>query len=341
MAKVCLLFLLLAELCLPGYAQKKTISVLGSSTAAGWGLPDVNGDRVFDADDDQHNDDPVNSWPNRLRRYYDNLGLLNGWHNFAVYGQDIYFGLSASWYDANPDAHGVRGPWDYENNPSSVDNALNANSDIIIINYPSNNYDFFSREETMNVIRELYKEATANGHTVAYLTTTQPRTSDNWNPANSSDWKTNRLKLKEIRDSIVAQFPNNYIDFWTPLVDNVPESDPNYLGIKPQYAQDDESNPGQLSGTHVNEAGTLLLFNAVVAKNIIPIAPLPLKVGSLHVKRIDDTHISVTFTILDGNTEKEFFIWVKDKAGNTKSVKVIIPDSSKTSQTITETIQIY
>ncbi|HEY4335970.1 MAG TPA: SGNH/GDSL hydrolase family protein [Puia sp.] len=341
MAKVCLLFLLLAGLCLPGYAQKKTISILGSSTAAGFGLPDANGDRVYDTDDNLSDDLPVNSWANRLRRYYDNLGLLNGLYNFAIYGKDTYWGLSASFYAANPDYVGLRGPYDPNNNPASIDNALNVNSDIVIINFPSNNYDFFTLTETMSVTRELYKESTANGHTIAYITTTQPRTSDNWNPANSSDWLENRKRLKEIRDSIVAEYPNNYIDFWTPLVDNVPETDPNYLGIKPEYAQTNEFDNNQLDGTHVNEAGHLLLYNAVLAKNIVPIAPLPLKVGSLHVKRVDDTHITVTFTILDGNTEKEFFIWVKDKAGNTKSVKVIIPDASKSSQTITETIQIY
>ena len=77
-----------------------------------------------------------------------------------------------------------------------------------------------------------------------------------------------------------------------------------------------------------------------MARNIIPIGSLPLKVGSLQVKRIDATHISVTFTVYSENTAKEFFIQVKDPAGNTKVVKVIIPDKTKTTQTISETIEV-
>lgn len=41
-----LAFLLLAGLCLPGYTQKKTISVIGGSTAAGYGLPDADGHTI-------------------------------------------------------------------------------------------------------------------------------------------------------------------------------------------------------------------------------------------------------------------------------------------------------
>jgi|GEM_PF-1883944 len=342
MAKVCLLFLLLAGLSLPGYTQK-TIAVIGSSTAAGYGLPDADNNRVWDDQDNLHNDDPVNSWPNRLRRYYDNLHLLNGLYNFAIYGEDVYHGLTQAYFDANPGLSATRGPNDNNNN---IDKALSVSPDIIIINFPSNNYDFFVIDETMNALHEIYNEATADGHTVAYITTTQPRTSDGWNPIKDGQpnpfWKENREKLKAIRDRIVAEFPNNYIDFYTPLVDaSATETDANYLGIKPEYAQTNHDDPSKLDGTHINEAGTLQLLNAVLARNIIPIAPLPLKVGSLHVKRVDDTHINVTFTVLEGNTEKEFFIWVKDKAGNTKSVRVVIPDKTKASQDISETIQIY
>jgi lysophospholipase L1-like esterase len=344
MAKVCLLFLLLAGLSLPGYTQK-TIAVIGSSTAAGYGLYDASNNRIVDKDDNHDNDLPVNSWPNRLRRYYAGLGVLNGLHNFAIYGEDIYRGMTQAYFLAHPGLSDTRGPWDSENN---IDKALGVSPDIIIINFPSNNYDFFVIDETMAALHEIYNEATADGQTVAYITTTQPRTSDGWNPIDPNTgnpnpyWKENREKLKAIRDRIVAEFPNNYIDFYTPLVDaTATETDPNYLGIKPEYAQTNVEDPSQLDGTHINDAGTLQLFNAVLAKNIIPIAPLPLKVGSLHVKRVDDTHINVTFTVLEGNTEKEFFIWVKDKAGNTKSVRVIIPDKTKASQDVSETIQIY
>jgi hypothetical protein len=321
--------------------------VIGSSTAAGYGLPDASGNPVLNTTSNANDDDAVNSWANRLRRYYTNLGVLNGLHNFAIYGEDVYRGMTKAYFDANPGLDQVRGPYDPNNN---IDKALSVSPDIIIINFPSNNYDFFVIDETMAALHEIYNEATADGHTIAYIATSQPRTSDGWNPypdgvTFNPDWKTNREKLKAIRDRIVTEFPNNYIDFYTPLVDaSASATDPNYLGIKPEFARVDGTNPDGspvLDGTHINETGHLQLFNAVVAKNLIPIAPLPLKIGSLHVKRVDDTHITVTFTVLDGNTEKEFFIWVKDKAGNTKSVRVIIPDKTKTSQDISETIQIY
>ncbi len=48
-----------------------------------------------------------------------------------------------------------------------------------------------------------------------------------------------------------------------------------------------------------------------------------------------------TYFLIPEELASVFFIWVKDKAGKTKSVKVIIPDATKSSQTITETIQIY
>jgi hypothetical protein len=171
-----------------------------------------------------------------------------------------------------------------------------------------------------------------SSHTICYICTTQPRTSEGFADL------TARQKLKTLRDRITTEFPGRSIDFYSPVVDDALESSPgvanqNYLGIKPEYAQGD--------GTHLNEAGHLVLFNQALAANIVPIANLPLSIGHIAVKRIDDTHITVSFTVYPNNTEKQFFIQVKDKAGNTKSVRVIIPDKTKNSQTVSETIQIF
>jgi len=331
MAKVCLLLLLLAGLSMPGYTQNndKVIAVLGSSTAAGFGLPTSYG-TMQNTWDYQNDDDPPNSWANRLRTYYQNLHILDALHNYAVGGKAVNVAM--------PDG----------DQALNITVAMFANPDVVIVNFPSNGYDTMSVASAMYYFRTIYATATANGTTTCYICTTQPRTSDHWSddPVQNEgqDWLANRLRLKTIKDSIIAEFPNNYIDFYTPALDAAaPSGSSNYLGIKAEYAQVEDNGDGttSLSGTHLNEDGHLLLFNQVLAKNILPIGSLPLKVGSLHVKRIDDTHITVTFTILDGNTEKEFFIWVKDKAGNTKSVRVVIPDKTKTSQTVTETIQIY
>jgi len=324
MAKKCFTFLLLAGLCLSVNAQKKTIAVIGSSTAAGYGLPDVNGNPMQNAWSNENNDDPVNSWANRLRRYYNNLNLLNELDNFAIYGEDIYQAQEAGYV---PGISGRPLP-DPDNNTTK---ALSVNPDIVLINFPSNNYDTYGIHEVMSRFRDLYGQITANGHTACYICTTQPRTSVEYDIPN-------RMKLKELRDSILAEYPANSIDFYSSIVDSAIESSPgvpndNYLGILPQFGQGD--------GIHLNEAGHAMLYNAVLARNMIPIASLPLAVKNITIKRLDQQHISVTFTVLDANTEKEFFIWIKDKTGNTKSVRVVIPDKTKNTQTITETIQIY
>jgi len=324
MAKKCFTFLLLAGLCLSVHAQKKTIAVIGSSTAAGYGLPDADGNPMQTIDDNVDDDKPVNSWVNRLRRYYNNLNLLNELDNFAIWGEDIY--------QAMPDDYDHPGDRNSPDPRNNVTKALSVSPDIVLVNFPSNNYDFFDIEETMARFHDLYNAVTADGHTVCYICTTQPRTSEGFDPMEA------RLKLKTLKERIVAEFPGRYIDFYTDVVDLQEESspgvpNPNYLGIRAEYSQGD--------GTHLNEAGHAVLFNAVLAKNIVPIASLPLAVKNITIKRIDQQHISVTFTVLDANTEKEFFIWIKDKAGNTKSVRVVIPDKTKNTETITETIQIY
>ncbi|HXB05580.1 MAG TPA: SGNH/GDSL hydrolase family protein, partial [Puia sp.] len=211
--------------------------MIGSSTAAGYGLPEADGSIMLTTNSNIDDDKPVNSWANRLRRYYNNLGLLHELDNFAIYGEDLY----------QAQADGFNPPsgqnWPDQNN--NITRALSVNPDIILINFPSNGYDVLDAQTVMDLLHSLYQQAIANGHTVCYVCTTQPRTSDGFVPIDA------RMELKTLRDRIVAEFPANYIDFYTPVVDAAPESspgvpNPNYLGILPQYAQGD--------GTHLNEA---------------------------------------------------------------------------------------
>lgn len=331
MAKVCLLTLLLAGLCLSLDAQQKTISVIGSSTAAGYGLLDADGNQVLTTDGSE-NDKPVDSWVNRLRRYYTTLNLLHELDNFAIWGEDLYQAMPDGY--TPPDGRNGQDP------TNNISHALSVNPDIILINFPTNGYDVQDLEEIMARLHDLYSAAIANGHTICYICTTQPRTSEGWDPevVGPDQALANRLKLKTLRDRILSEFPGHAIDFYTPVVDEAlltPTGDPNlnYLGILDQYSQHD--------GTHLNADGHNVLFQQVLAKNIIPFGNLPLSVGKIAVKRVDDTHITVTFTVYPNNTEKQFFILVKDKAGNTKQVRVVIPDKTKDSQTVSETIQIY
>lgn len=320
MKKVLFLCFLLG--CLAAHAQKKTIAVIGSSTAEGYGLPDINGDPYLNTTTNDADGTPVNSWVNRLRRYYDGLNLINAIDNFGIYGEDCYQGMPTGYAPRNSSR-----PFPDENN--NVTKALSVNPDIVLVNFPSNNYDIYSVREVMRRLRTIYTTITANGHTVCYITTTQPRTEFD---------ATGRLKLKTLRDSILLAFPGHAIDFYSGIVDSAQETspgvpNPNYLGILLPLGQGDD--------VHLNEAGHAVLYNAVLARNIIPIVALPLSVGNISVKRIDAEHITVTFTVYDSNDAQQFFIQVKDKAGNQKSVQVIIPEKTTTTKTYSETIKIY
>src|SRR6266404_6404382 len=107
-------------------------------------------------------------------------------------------------------------PWPDPNN--NVVKALSVHPDIIIVNFPHNNYNLYTVTEVMARYRDVYAVATEDGHTQCYITTTQPRSND-------PDFidLAQRAKLKELRDSIMMEFGSHAIDFYSPVVDNNPE----------------------------------------------------------------------------------------------------------------------
>jgi lysophospholipase L1-like esterase len=197
------------------------IVVLGSSTAAGLGAS------TFDS-----------SWVGRLQLYYRkniNDGLDTVVTDLAVQGTTTHIAL--------PTGTTVlpgRATPDPEHNTTK---AKTYNPKLVFVNFPSNDVGAgYPEAEFMNNLRLIYHDLLSTGARV-FVTTTQPR---------NSYTTSQRAQLKELVDSINAQFWDKSIDFWTPIVtiDGLNNIDPLY----------------NADNTHPNDAGHLLLFNQVLAR---------------------------------------------------------------------------
>lgn len=73
--------------------------------------------------------------------------------------------------------------------------------DFVIVNYPTNGFDYMTVANVLKAFRDMRAYAEANGKKI-YFTTTQQRTT--FSPSE-------QLKLKEIADSMLIQHPNNII----------------------------------------------------------------------------------------------------------------------------------
>lgn len=206
-----------------GNAQVKRICVIGSSTSAGY----------FDG---QYPKD--SSYVNKLKVYYKSKGLIDTIYNIAVNGTDCYTGMPSS-YTAPADRNAP--------NPKyNITKAINfvPKPDVIIVNYPSNGYNYMSFSEILFCLQTIRDSALANG-IECYITTSQPR----------DNFKENRYRLKTIADSIMNRFGEFAIDFFTDVTQQ-PE-----MIIKPEYALGD--------GVHLNPAGHTVLEQKVIEKNIL------------------------------------------------------------------------
>lgn len=201
------------------FSQKKLL-VLGSSTSACWG-PSL----------------PANCYINRLSADYAAKGQPIIIDNRAVGGYNVYKSMPRSFKP--PQGRDTALAY------YSITDALAANPDVILVNYPSNSYDIFSIAEVMNCLRIIKSEANKAGKP-CYITSTQPR---------SAFDAAGREKLRILKDSIIYQFGASAIDFWTDL------ADPISLGIAAAYQVAGD-------GVHMNDQAHELLFQRVLAKNI-------------------------------------------------------------------------
>jgi len=218
-------------------AQTRIYSVIGSSTAAGMGTTV-----------------PDSSWVTRLNYYYTHTGITLELHNLAVSGHNCYHGMP-SWY--TPPAGR-----DYPLVNENVTKALSFNPEVVLVNYPSNNFNSYSISEILYCLQTIKDAVNASGKT-CYITTSQPRMDASFPDLAS------RTKLKMIRDSIMQRFGNYAIDFFTDL------ADPVTYQILPIYSFGD--------GIHCNDRGHALLFEKVKAKNIFGVSSPPPPAGCNNV----------------------------------------------------------
>lgn len=230
-------------------AQHKRLCVIGSSTAYGY----------FPSPSPAYPQD--SGWVSKVKEYYRPYNTLDTVFNLGkLGGKDCYSGMPSSYI-----------PPDGENDPDPNSNITKAISmlpkpDVIIINYPSNNYDRLSNAEIIDCFQTMKDSANANGIR-CYIATTQPRSSFNY-PC--------RQKLKDLRDTINAVFGVWAIDFFTPL-----EEEPS-LDILPCYDLGDN--------IHVNPDGHTALARQVIAKNIF-VEVLPVSLGNFRVKTVNHSNL--------------------------------------------------
>lgn len=201
----------------PGQVGKKVVWI-GSSTVAGSGAT---------------TEDSALVW--RVGNYYRAIGVMSSWLNLGVGGSNIYHGM--------PTGYVPKGSQSSPDITHNVTYALNQGADIVIVGYPSNAYDGpLTITEIMFAYRTIFNTV-INAGKKCYIMTSQPR------PAFGT---AGRNMLKQVADSIMVQFPNNYIQA--------------YYNIVQTGTHNLLYNSGD--NIHLNNTGHRVLFNSVVARNI-------------------------------------------------------------------------
>jgi len=199
---------------------------------------------------------PDSSWVGRTKIYYKSTHQLDTLINLAVPGSFSDSGVKL------------------------LPTALSYNPDMVLISFPSNDIVAgLGVPLYMSNLRKMYNTVTAAGKR-CFISTTQPRTD-----------LYNEFTLKVARDSVLMEFPANYMQFYDPLV--LPGTyDPN-----PLYVVD---------GVHPNNAGHKLLFQAVVASQAIPL-PLPLVLTGFYGHRTEQG-VVLDWSASNTDGSMDFFI---------------------------------
>lgn len=294
-----LIFTLLYQLTLS--AQLKRIAVIGSSTSTGYGLPGYISGNTSSAPD---------SWVNKLKRYYIETGKIDTIYNISQSSTDCYTGMPTGY---------IPPPGRNAPNPNlNITKALSffPKPDVIIVNYPTNSYDWLSIAEIMNCFRTIKRTANDQGVT-CFITTTQPRNS--FSPAE-------RQKLRTLKDSIINQFGIYSIDFWTDIV-QLPD-----LSIKPEYCLGDD--------VHLNVAGHTVLYTKVLERGIFSVdVPLPIRFKYVKPTRINANTIKVEFEMAEITGNEKFFLNVTME-GKKKRIPMEIPENIVANKKYTVTVKI-
>ena len=237
-------------LCLSGsFAQTRNVAILGSSTSACFGLN-------FETE----------CYVGRLKNFYNSAGpVLINTINLAQGGTDVYYAMPTSYVPP----FGRPGP-DPQHN---IDKALELGADIILVNFPTNDYNVFTKHEVMECFRTIKKYANQHGKP-CYVTTTQPRNDVNFSTQAARD------SLRDLRDSVLTEFGIFAINFYDGLATTEGS-------ILPQFDQGDH--------THLTADGHFILFGRVRDKNILSAqAALPL-VNLNFSARLDDKKVVLSW----------------------------------------------
>ena len=213
------------------FAQPYKLVALGSSTTAGFGATTMD-----------------SSWVGRLKKYYEcRLNQSNVVFNLGRSGYDNYFAMPTGYIPPptrpNPDA-----AFNVSKACIYLNDLPNNGNGVVIINYPTNNFDKYSIPEIMISLQVIYDSVSTLGHR-CFITTTQPRTDINF------DNSVVKKKLSLIKDSIIQRFgAANTINFWDGMFNAADTS------VLPEYSFGDF--------VHFNDAGHRVLFERVLAKNV-------------------------------------------------------------------------
>ena len=284
MKKAIITFLFLYLFCsckCPLFSQPyKRICVIGSSTA--WGYfrdPNPPNLPLYPRD---------SAWTFKLSKYYMNLGEIDTLFNIASVGTDPYTGMPSSY---TPPAS--RNLPDARYNITKAVNLV-PKPDAIIVNYPSNNFDWQTDQEILFCLQTIKDSANANG-IQCYITTTQPR-----NTFSNSE----KQKLKYLRDIILNRFGQYAIDFFTDIVE-----EPS-LNILPIYSLGD--------GIHTNPQGQTVLEQRIIEKNIL-LNTLP--VTFMDLKVTEQNHMVIINWLISSVTEDiDHFIIERSSDGRDFSI---------------------
>lgn len=214
-------------------AQKR-VAVIGSSTSACFNVSPYS-----------------DCYVPRLNAYYDTQApndttFDNG---FAVGGYAVFRGMPSSYVPPYSDPSLQPDP------AHNITAALATHPDVVIVNYPTNGFDFLPLDSIMYCFRTIRDSANRQG-VPCFITTSQPRLS----PA-SFNTSAVKKKLADIKDSVLAEFGPFAIDFYTNMI-NPPDSN-----LLPAYNSGDD--------IHFNSAGHAVLAQRVEAANVFSAAALP------------------------------------------------------------------
>lgn len=177
-----------------------------------------------------------NSWVGKFTTYMQSLNASNSVVNLGVGGYNTYTIMPANW--TIPAGR----PW--PDTSRNITYALSLKPDAIIVNMPSNDtaagYPISEQQANFQTIASL---AAAAGVPI-WMTTTQPR---NFDAAGIA-------KQMTMRDWITATYGARSLDFWTTVANTNGTINPTY---------------GTGDGIHLNDAGHQLLYNRVVASNLV------------------------------------------------------------------------